>query len=299
LQGTGLQKVLDTYPARVFDVGMAEQHAVGFSQGLRLAGHKPICAVYSTFLQRSVDQLFQEIALIKAPVLLCLDRAGLVGPDGATHNGVFDIAYLGMLPNFVLCAPRDGTELRRMMRWGLEHNCPVAIRFPRTSAPKPDLELPAGRPIEAGKAEVLREGPDGLVIAYGSMVYHALDAVEQIEKEHGKRLGLVNARFAKPLDKALLGPLIERAPVVFTVEEHVRRGGFGSIVLEFCNEARLDANKVVVLAIEDSFIDHGQRVEVLQEVNLHPAGIRKSILARLGISVDETSKAGTQALRVG
>lgn len=292
LQGTGLQKVLDKYPDRVFDVGMAEQHAVGFAQGLRLAGHKPICAIYSTFMQRSVDQLFQEIALIKTPVLMCLDRAGLVGPDGATHNGVFDIAYLAMLPNFVLCAPRDATELKRMMRWGIDHNEPVAVRFPRTAAPRPDLELPANQPIERGKCEILREGPDGAILAYGSMVYHALDVVEQLEKKHGKRFTLVNARFAKPLDEAALGPIIEKAPVVFTVEEHVRHGGFGSIVLEFCNKSLLDANKLVILAIDDKFVDHGQRVQVLEDVNLHPAGILKSIEQRLGLISEPSAPAG-------
>lgn len=300
LQGTGLQKVLDKYPERVFDVGMAEQHAVGFAQGLRLAGHKPICAIYSTFMQRSVDQLFQEIALIKTPVLMCLDRAGLVGPDGATHNGVFDIAYLGMLPNVVLCAPRDATELKRMMRWGIDHNEPVAVRFPRTAAPRPELELPANQPIERGKCEVLREGPDGAILAYGSMVYHALDVVEQLEKRHGKRFTLVNARFAKPLDEAALGPIIEKAPVVFTVEEHVRHGGFGSIVLEFCNKSLLDANKLVILAIDDKFIDHGQRVQVLEDVNLHPAGILRSIELRLGLGSDEAhANAPAKAVRVG
>lgn len=300
LQGTGLQKVLDKYPDRVFDVGMAEQHAVGFAQGLRLAGHKPICAIYSTFMQRSVDQLFQEIALIKTPVLMCLDRAGLVGPDGATHNGVFDIAYLGMLPNVVLCAPRDGTELKRMMRWGIEHNEPVAVRFPRTAAPRPELELPADQPIERGRCEILREGPDGAILAYGSMVYHALDVVEQLEKRHGKRFTLVNARFAKPLDEAALGPIIEKAPVVFTVEEHVRHGGFGSIVLEFCNRSLLDANKLVILAIDDRFVDHGQRVQVLEDVNLHPAGILRSIEQRLGLGSDKAhADAPAKAVRVG
>jgi 1-deoxy-D-xylulose-5-phosphate synthase len=291
LQGTGLQKVLDKYPERVFDVGMAEQHAVGFAQGLRLAGHKPICAIYSTFMQRSVDQIFQEIALIKTPILMCLDRAGLVGPDGATHNGVFDIAYLAMLPNLVLCAPRDATELKNMMRWGVDHSEPVALRFPRTAAPRPELELPAKQPIERGKCEILREGPDGAVLAYGSMVYHALDVVEQLEKKHNKRFTLVNARFAKPLDEVALGPIIENAPVVFTVEEHVRHGGFGSIVLEFCNKRLLDANKLVILAIDDKFIDHGQRVQVLEDVNLHPAGILKSIETRLGLASEESAPA--------
>ncbi len=283
MQGTGLETVQKKYPDRVIDVGMAEQHAVGFAQGLKLGGMKPICAIYSTFLQRSVDQLFQELALIKLPVLLALDRAGLVGPDGATHNGVFDIAYVSMLPNFVVMAPRDATELKAMLDFGLELNLPSAVRFPRTNSPKPELELPAGKPLELGKAEVLREGNDGAVIAFGAMVYHALDAIELIEERYGKKLTLVNARFAKPLDEALIGPLIEKMPAVFTVEEHVRRGGFGSHVLEFANRSRLDANKLEILAIEDRFVDHGARVEVLSEVGLDPAGIAASIEKRLGL----------------
>lgn len=290
LQGTGLEMVQKTFPERVFDVGMAEQHAVGFAQGLKLGGLKPICAVYSTFLQRSVDQLFQELSLIKCPVLLALDRAGLVGPDGATHNGVFDIAYLSMLPNMVLMAPRDATEMKAMMEWGVSLGLPSAVRFPRTNSPK--NELPAGPPLEMGKSEVLREGEDGAVVAYGSMVYHALDAIERIEEKHGKTLALINARFAKPLDESLLARLIEKHPIVFTIEEHVRRGGFGSSILEFANRARLEANKLEILAIDDRFVDHGSRVEVLHEVGLDPDGIVASIERRMGLrgASGETSR---------
>lgn len=299
LQGTGLEQVQQKFPDRVYDVGMAEQHAVGFAQGLKLGGLKPICAVYSTFLQRSVDQIFQELALIKTPVLLALDRAGLVGPDGATHNGVFDIAYLSMLPNVVVMAPRDATELKNMMDFGIGLDLPSAVRFPRTKAPKPEDELPAGPPLELGKAEVLREGSDGVVIAYGSMVYHALEALELIEERHGKRLTLVNARFAKPFDEALFAKLIEKHDHVFTVEEHVRRGGFGSIVLEFMNRARLEAGKLEILAIEDRFVDHGARVEVLQEVGLDPAGIAASIERRMGLSQSGSNSGSTRNVATG
>ena len=284
LQGTGLEKVQQKYPERVYDVGMAEQHAVGFAQGLRLGGMKPICAIYSTFLQRSVDQLFQELALIKCPVLLVLDRAGLVGPDGATHNGVFDIAYMGMLPNVVLMAPRDASELRAMMDFGLELGLPSGIRFPRANAPTPENELPAGPPLELGKAEVMQDGDDGVIIAYGSMAYHAVEAADLIRERHGKKLTVVNARFAKPFDETLFAKLIEKHDHVFTVEEHVRRGGFGSGVLDFANRARLEAGKLEILAIDDRFIDHGARVEVLQEVGLDPAGIAASVERRMGLS---------------
>ncbi|MDC1142822.1 1-deoxy-D-xylulose-5-phosphate synthase [Planctomycetota bacterium] len=283
LQGTGLAAVQQKYPERVYDVGMAEQHAVGFAQGLQLGGMKPICAIYSTFMQRSVDQIFQELALIKTPVLLALDRAGLVGPDGATHNGVFDLAYCGMLPNLVVLAPRDATELENMMDWAMLHNGPTAIRFPRTKAPQAEKEVPETQPMELGKAEILREGKDGVVFAYGSMVYHALDAVEKLEVEHGKKLTLVNARFMKPLDEALIGPMIEKQPHVFTIEEHVRHGGFGAAVLEFANRARLDANKLEIISIEDRFVDHGSRPEVLKEVGLDPEGILRRFEIRMGL----------------
>jgi len=297
LQGTGLEKVQQKYPERVIDVGMAEQHAVGFAQGLKLGGLKPICAVYSTFMQRSVDQLFQELALIKCPVLMALDRAGLVGPDGATHNGVFDIAYISMLPNTVLMAPRDATELKNMMDFGLELSLPAAVRFPRAQSPK--QEFPAGPALELGKAEVLVEGDDGVVIAYGSMVYHALEAIELIQERHGKRLTLVNARFAKPFDEALFARLIEKHDHVFTVEEHVRRGGFGSIVLEFANRARLESGKIEVLAIDDRFVDHGARVEVLQEVGLDPAGIAASIERRMGLRKPGSESGSTRNVATG
>ncbi|MCB9894771.1 MAG: 1-deoxy-D-xylulose-5-phosphate synthase [Planctomycetes bacterium] len=299
LQGTGLEKVQQKHPDRVYDVGMAEQHAVGFAQGLKLGGLKPICAVYSTFMQRSVDQLFQELALIKTPVLMALDRAGLVGPDGATHNGVFDIAYLSMLPNTVLMAPRDATELKDMMEFGLELSLPAAVRFPRTKAPALDKELPHDQPLELGKAEVLREGDDGVVIAYGSMVYHALEAADLIEERHNKKLTIVNARFAKPFDESLFAKLIEKHPHVFTVEEHVRRGGFGSIVLEFANRARLESGKIEVLAIDDRFVDHGARVEVLQEVGLDPEGIAASIERRLGLKGSGSESGSTRNVSAG
>ena len=283
LQGTGLEKVQKQFPDRVIDVGMAEQHAVGFAQGLKLGGMKPICAIYSTFMQRSLDQLFQELALIKLPVLLALDRAGLVGPDGATHNGVFDIAYISMLPNFVVMAPRDASELRAMMDFGLGLDRPSAVRFPRANTPAKHQELPPGPPLEVGKAELLREGADGVVIAYGAMVYHALDAIDLVAERHGKKLALVNARFAKPLDETMFARLIENQPFVFTIEEHVRRGGFGSGVLEFANRAKLPAGHFEVIAIEDRFVDHGARVEVLAEGGLDPQGIAATIERRMGL----------------
>lgn len=267
LEGTGLVKFRENFPERCYDVGMAEQHAVGLAQGLALVGQKPICAIYSTFMQRAYDQLFQEIALIKTPVLFCLDRAGLVGPDGATHNGVFDIGYCRMFPNMVVMAPRDGSELRAMMRLGLDHAGPVAIRFPRCKTPAPEAELQA-EPFCIGESELLREGSDGCLLAYGAMVYPALDVAETFAKRHGLQLAVVNARFAKPIDETMLKQQINNQPWVFTLEDHVRATGFGAAVLEHANTLQLDTTKLQIFAIEDTWVDHGQRIEALTMAKL-------------------------------
>ena len=276
LEGTGLVKFQSRFPDRCFDVGMAEQHAVGMAQGLALAGQKPICAVYSTFMQRSVDQIFQEVALINAPVMMCLDRAGLVGPDGATHNGVFDIAYCRMFPNMVVMAPRDGVELRKMMRFAKEFPGPTAIRYPRTQTPLADAELP-GKKIELGKAEMLVDGTDGCLFAYGAMVYPALDVAHELRHLHGIDLAVVNARFAKPLDHDLLRREFSRQPQLFTLEDHVLAGGFGAAVLEQANREGWDTRKLTMIGIEDQFIDHGQRVEALAMAGLDVASLVQKV----------------------
>jgi 1-deoxy-D-xylulose-5-phosphate synthase len=282
LQGTGLAKFQAEFPERCHDVGMAEQHCVGVAQGLVLAGQRPICAVYSTFMQRAIDQIFQEVALINLPVMMCLDRAGVVGPDGATHNGVFDIAWCRMLPNMTVMAPRDGTELRAMMRMGIAHSGPTAIRFPRTSTPKLERERPA-QPFAVGESELLVEGNDGCLLAFGAMVYPALDAAEEIRERHGLQFSVVNARFVKPLDADALEREFRNQPVVFTLEDHARAGGFGSAVLEHCNQHRLDARKLEIIAIPDKFIDHGQRIEALAMAGIDVNGIIRTVERRMGL----------------
>jgi len=279
LEGTGLVRFQEKYPSRCFDVGMAEQHAVGLAQGLALAGRKPICAVYSTFMQRSIDQIFQELALIDTPVMMCLDRAGVVGPDGATHNGVFDIAYCRMFPGVVVMAPRDGSELRAMMRLAMAHPGPTAIRYPRTSTPAEERAVEA--PLEIGRGELLEDGTDGCLLAYGAMVYPALDVAAAIRARHGLELAVVNARFAKPLDGELIARELTRQPHVFTLEDHVRAGGFGAAILEHANANGLDARKLTIFAIEDTWIDHGQRVEALQMAGLDVAGLIRRVEATL------------------
>ena len=281
LDGTGLTKVQAQFPDRVLDVGMAEQHAVALAAGLALAGHRPIAAIYSTFLQRAYDQLFQEVALQNAPVLFCLDRGGVVGNDGATHNGVFDIAYLRCLPNFVLMSPRDTGELAAMMDLAATLDGPAAIRFPRGSGAAPDAQLPHA-PFAVGQAEVLADGDDGCLLAYGPMVYAALETRRRIEAATGRRLTVVNGRFAKPLDEALIADQMARQPVLFTIEDHAAAGGFGSAVLEFVrSRSDLDANRVEILALPDRFIDHGQRTEQLASADLDLDRLVERVGARL------------------
>jgi 1-deoxy-D-xylulose-5-phosphate synthase len=281
LDGTGLTKVQARFPDRVLDVGMAEQHAVGLAAGLALAGYRPICAIYSTFLQRAYDQLFQEVALQNAPVLFCLDRGGLVGADGATHNGVFDIAYLRCLPNFVLMAPRDTVELKQMMTLAAGLAGPSAIRFPRGSSLKPEMVVPVS-PFAVGVAEPLADGSDGCILAYGSLVYAALDVRRRVLESTGRKLTVINARFAKPLDERLIAAELARQPVVFTLEDHVLAGGFGSAVLEFARtRSDLDANRLELLALPDRFIDHGQRPEQLAEAGLDLDQLTTRVTQRL------------------
>jgi 1-deoxy-D-xylulose-5-phosphate synthase len=281
LEGTGLVKFQQRFPERCLDVGMAEQHGVGLAAGLALAGYRPICAIYSTFLQRAYDQIFQEVALQRAPVMFCLDRGGLVGSDGATHNGVFDIAYLRCLPNFVLMSPRDTGELAQMMDLAATCDGPTAIRFPRGSGAKPDAQLPHA-PFTVGQAERVADGDDGCIIAYGPQVYAALEVRRRVRADSGRLLAVVNARFAKPLDEAMIAEELHRQPIVFTLEDHVLAGGFGSAVLELARgESRLDANRLELLALPDRFIDHGQRTEQLADAGLDLDHLTQRVIARL------------------
>ena len=278
-KGTGLDQVARFFPDRVHDTGIAEQHAVAFSAGMAAAGLRPVTAIYSTFLQRAYDMVFQEALLQDLPVVFALDRAGVVGEDGATHNGLFDIAFLRALPGIVLMAPRDETELRMMFRWALEENRPAAIRFPRGECPLPERggERP---PLRLGKAERLREGRDAAIFAYGSMVYPALEAADLLAGR-GIEAEVWNARFAKPLDREVLNRLARDFPLIVTVEEHALAGGFGSAVLETLNAAGENRARVLRLGVQDRFLEHGRRDLVLREQGLHPEGIAASLKAEL------------------
>ena len=266
-EGTGLDKFRDLYPARFFDVGIAEEHAVCFAAGLAKAGLKPVIAIYSTFLQRSYDQIAEEIALQELPVVICLDRAGIVGEDGATHQGIFDIAYLRSIPNLTVMAPKDADELEEMLEFSFDLGRPVAIRYPKSFTPL--IRLPF-YPLELGKAEKLKGGKDFALIAFGSMVGPSLDAVELLEAQ-GLSGTLINARFVKPLDEKLLQKTGAEFDFIFTAEEGVLDGGFGSAVMEAINKP------VVRLGLPSEFICCGKREVLLEKYGLTKEGIAKKI----------------------
>lgn len=279
LEGTGLAGLHAERPDRCHDAGMAEQHAVALAAGMALSGDRPICAIYSTFLQRAYDQVFQEVALQRAKVLFCMDRGGVVGNDGATHNGVFDIAYLRCLPSFALLAPRDGGELVQMMDLADSWDGPVAIRFPRGAGAAPDRQIEHRR-FAIGEAEELAEGDGGLLLAYGTMAYVALEVRRRIEATTGKRLAVVNARSAKPLDERLIARHWRDQPFVVTLEDHAMQGGFGAAVAESIASGRMgrpDLSRLHILGLPDRFIDHGERIEQLTSAGLDAGAITKFV----------------------
>jgi len=280
-EGTGLDKFRDLYPARFFDVGIAEEHAICFASGLAREGFKPVVAIYSTFLQRAFDQIIECISLQNSGVILAIDRAGIVGEDGATHQGIFDIAFLRNIPNLVLMAPKDGPELEAMLEFAITLDKPVAIRYPRSTIPSP---YPV-KPLEIGKSEVLREGKSFLLIALGSAVAVSLEAMELLEKE-GLKGTLVNARFIRPLDLNLFKALTAQAKFIFSVEEGIVEGGFGSAVSEAIDKPggsglpsdRQSHKPVVKIGLPLEFIPHGARDILLEKYGLTAKGIADKIL---------------------
>jgi 1-deoxy-D-xylulose-5-phosphate synthase len=288
-EGNKLQAIRSNFPDRFFDVGICESHAVAAAGGMAKAGARPIVAIYSTFLQRSYDQIFQEVSLQNLPVTFCIDRAGVVGADGPTHHGTYDIAYLRPFPNMVLMAPGDERDVAPMLDFAIAHPSPVAIRYPRAVLETAEREA---QPIELGQAEILEWETDGLLVAYGAMVGTCLRAAERLRERHGLRVGVVNARFAKPLDRTTLFKAIEECGFVITVEEGALPGGFGSAVLEAASDAGLDTRHLRRLGLPDRFIMHAERDEQLAEVGLDVDGITATALdlARaLGLLPAETA----------
>lgn len=273
-QGNKLEKVRDSFPERFFDVGICEAHAVGFAAGLAKTGVRPIVAIYSTFLQRSFDHLFQEVALQNLPVVFCLDRGGLAGPDGPTHHGVFDNTYVRLFPNFTVMAPGDETDVAPMLQFALKHAGPIAMRYPKANL---ESVARAKTPIELGRGEVFEWGTDGALIAYGTLFTEAVQAAARLRAEKRLDLTVINARFVKPLDKDLILRAVRELPWVVTLEEGTLEGGFGSAVLEAVNAARLETRHVVRLGIPDRFIEHAERAELLADLGLDAAGITRTV----------------------
>lgn len=279
-EGTGLYKFEKAHPERYFDVGICEQHAVAFSAAMAKGGLKPVACIYSSFLQRAMDQLMHEISLQDGlPVVLCLDRAGLVGDDGPTANGVFDLAYMRALPHFILAAPKDGAEAAAMVHWAVAQTKPVSIRTPKEGVPAEPLTKELV-PIQLGKGEIVRQGAKVAILAYGAMVVQAVRAAEKLEKEHGLKITVANARFCKPLDGELIAKLMNEHDRVITAEDHQLMNGFGSAVLEEICTRGLDSRKVTRLGIPDRFIAHGSRGWQLKQCGMDPDSIVKVVLGK-------------------
>jgi len=279
--GTGLNILQVEEPEHYFDVGIAEQQAILFAAGLALEGVKPVAAIYSTFLQRAYDQIVHDVALQNLDVVFAMDRAGLVGDDGPTHHGVFDIAYLRPLPNMVLMAPRDEAMLVDMLRTAIEYGGPVGLRYPRGEAV--GVRLPADpEPIEIGVGEVLREGQRAALVGYGSGVGKALEAAE-ILSARGIDVTVADARFAKPIDAALMAQLAAEHELLVTVEEGVLAGGFGTGVWEVLNEGGLPMPRIIRVGVPDEYVTHGKPALLHEEIGFTGPAIADRVAVALGV----------------
>lgn len=294
-QGNKLEKARDNFPDRFFDVGICESHAVAFAAGLAKVGMRPIVAIYSTFLQRSFDQIFQEVALQNLPVTFCLDRSGFTGPDGPTHHGVFDISYMRVFPNMVVMAPGDELDVAGMLEFALDHDGPVSLRYPKAAPARIERDFV---PIELGQAEVFDWGTDGCFIAFGSLFGEAVEASLRL-RERGLDVGVINARFVKPLDKTTILKAVEELPFVLTIEEGTIEGGFGSAVLEAANEAGLSGANIHRRAIPDRYVLHAERSEQLAEVGLDVKSLVAAALELAEKSGIEAARGAETGKRVG
>jgi 1-deoxy-D-xylulose-5-phosphate synthase len=254
-EGTGLAKFAQAYPDRFFDVGIAEQHGVTFAAGMATEGLKPVVAIYSTFLQRAYDQVLHDVCLDRLPVVFAIDRGGIVGEDGSTHHGLFDLSYLRCLPNMVIMAPADENDLQRMLATAIAHDGPIALRYPRGAATGAPLDETI-KLLPMGKAKILQNGDDILILAIGRSVIDALEA-SRVLKEKGISATVVNCRFVKPLDRELITSLAAKIPRVITAEENALQGGFGSAVLEELNDAGVTGLRVERIGVTDTFVEHG------------------------------------------
>ncbi|HYA88127.1 MAG TPA: 1-deoxy-D-xylulose-5-phosphate synthase [Nitrospirota bacterium] len=274
-EGTGLDKFAEHYPGRFFDVGIAEPHGITFACGLASEGLHPVAAIYSTFTQRAYDQVVHDLCLQNLPVTIALDRAGLVGEDGPTHHGVFDIAYLRHVPHMVVMAPKDENELQHMVKTAVEHAGPTAVRYPRgigCGVPM-DQEL---RTLPIGKAELIKDGDEAVIVAIGNMVCPSIEAAKKLADE-GIAVAVVNARFVKPLDAETIISFAKRTGRLITVEEHVLQGGFGSAVLECLDTNGVSGIKTHRIGLPDSYIEHGAQAVLRKKYGLDAEGIYESV----------------------
>jgi len=281
-EGTGLSKFAAQYPDRFFDVGIAEAHGVTFAAGLAMEGFKPVVAIYSTFLQRAYDQIVHDICLESQNVVFAIDRGGLVGEDGPTHHGIFDYSYLRCLPNMTIMAPKDENELQRMLKTALGHKGPIALRYPRGSGEGVEIEKNI-RPLEIGKAEVIFDGDDVVLLAIGSGVREAIQARTLLKKDNIQAT-VVNCRYVKPLDEELILSLAEQIPKLVTIEENVLQGGFGSAVLECIHNNGRFSCRIKRIGVQDTFVEHGPQTALRSR-----QGIDAEAIVQAALSIVEKS----------
>lgn len=278
--GTGLHKFAEVFGERTFDVGICESHAVAMAAGLAKEGFRPVVAIYSSFLQRSLDQIFQEVALQNLPVVLAIDRAGVVGGDGATHQGFMDVSFLRSLPRMVCCAPADAAEMGQALDFALKYNGPVALRYPRATIPE---DLGSAEPFELGKSRVMRKGKDLWIAAYGDMVGMSLQAAQLLAND-GIEAGVINARFVKPLDKDGFKRILALGKPLLVVEDHAVIGGLATAIQELAGQEEIENVRIMSLGLPDEFLPHGSRQELLSKLGLDAEGIRlagrKALLAK-------------------
>ncbi len=272
--GTGLSGFKRQFPKRFFDVGIAEEHAVTFAAGLAMGGFKPVVAIYSTFLQRAYDQIIHDVCINNLPVIFAIDRAGITGRDGKTHQGTFDLSFLSHIPNLLVMAPKNNIELEEMLAYALNYNGPVAIRYPKGEAYLGMQEYNA--PIEYGKFEMIKEESDIALVAVGSMVKTAQE-VAQVLKQEGKQVSLINARFISPIDKVMIDQLVVKHSIIVTLEENVRNGGFGQKVADYLFETNHRNIKLLNISVPDIFIEHGSVSELHERFELDAEGILRKI----------------------
>ncbi|PIE00553.1 MAG: 1-deoxy-D-xylulose-5-phosphate synthase [Acidobacteria bacterium] len=280
--GTGLTPFADKYPQRFFDVGIAEQHAVTFAAGLASQGMRPVVAIYSSFFQRAIDQIIHDVCIPNLPVTFAIDRAGVVGDDGPTHHGVFDLSFLGNIPNMMIMAPKDENELQHMLYTAVHHKGPAAVRYPRGAGHGVALDGDLMK-FDIGKGELIRPGNDLLLLPVGNRVLPAIQAAKKLE-EYGIDAAVINPRFIKPLDQELIAHWAAHCGNIITIEDNAAMGGFGSAVISMLSNRQLFAIKSRILGHPDHFVEHGPQQILWQESGIDSAGITQAALELMGIA---------------